>query len=217
VSHYLNSLGFLDAPDYGLLRQLLAAVPDTWGASATVQQQHLHDGDMGLSPVRLQAMLFDADRSADAAAPGGGVEHGDSRLSVAEQAAVRNMCEGMEWVRQGGAGPGVSGLVQAVGALHPADSLAVVSAVVGQALVTTPPPACNALAALMQDLSLFAQVAARQAGARYAAWQYSAAAAAGGMQPQSVSQQQPMGIDGELLGAAGPTSGTPAHTKPPPD
>jgi hypothetical protein len=71
-----------------------------------------------------------------------------------------------------------------LGALHPADSLSVVASVLAGALMSTPPQACNALAALLQDVALFAQAAAKQAGARYAAWQFS-------QQQQQQQQQQP--------------------------
>lgn len=85
-----------------------------------------------------------------------------------EQAAVDNVRGYMECMAEGVCGRQAEGLAEQLGALPPAESMAVMAAVVSQALTAMPAGQCNALGALLRDVSAFMGWAARQADDRYA-------------------------------------------------
>jgi hypothetical protein len=156
IVQHLSSLAFGDTPDYGLLRQHLAGLPDTVEAlsSGTANPQ-----TFGASLEQLQQALL-AHESPEHRVP-----------AIADEgSAVQNLCEYAAWMRDGGSGANAAALSEAIGRLHPTDALAVVACTLGGAISRTPPQACNALAALLRDVAACASATARLAEAQHAAW-----------------------------------------------
>jgi hypothetical protein len=111
-----------------------------------------------------------------------------SAAAQAEAAGVRNVFAAIETLRRGMAGSRAEALAAELSALHPADALAVISAVLGVAVLAAPPAAGAALGGMLRDVSFFAVHTAKRAEARYAVH---AAAQGPGWQQWHESQPHP--------------------------
>lgn len=160
----------------------------------------------GWGQGQQQAWQGDAQPQAAATASAAEAAAAAAAAAAAEAEAAARVTQYIELMKAGVTGAHAEALTLQLGALHPADTMAVMASVMALAVKSSPARSCNALAALLRDMAAYSTLLARNAEERFAGavlqeQQQQQQAAVAAQQQQEQQQQlyaQPFGQQGYM-------------------